>query len=92
MIEENFGETDDAQPGAGTDVTDEMSADNIEGLIEENKQLAYRLKCKIGFHEDSCMVVLPCGHTSTCPQCTAPLKECIICKKHLEGTVRALFA
>ena len=43
MIEENFGETDDAEPGAGTDVTDEMSAEHIERLIEENKHVSMRI-------------------------------------------------
>ena len=90
VIEDNLVENDGAN--AGKDDAEEMDAENAERLIEENEQLSERWRCKICFNDDACIIILPCGHMSTCPQCIAPLQKCPMCRKPMKGTVRAMFA
>lgn len=46
------------------------------------------LECKICFDDESCIVLLPCGHGSLCEGCAKDLvtatKECYICRTEIE--------
>lgn len=64
----------------------------IENLLEENHRLKESQSCKICFDKRADVIFLPCGHIVTCPQCAPSLIKCPICRKTINGHVKAFFA
>lgn len=48
--------------------------------------------CKICFKNELGVVFLPCGHIVACVDCAAALKNCAVCRKPLEASVRAFLS
>lgn len=63
-----------------------------EKMIKENENLKSAISCKICLVSRACIIILSCGHLSCCSQCVPALNKCPICRKPIQGTVRALFA
>lgn len=64
---------------------------NLDMLKEENENLNTSLLCKICFIDRARIIILPCGHMCSCPQCVPALAKCPVCRITVQGTVRALF-
>jgi hypothetical protein len=58
----------------------------------DNNNLSEALLCKICYDQQMSMVFLPCGHSLSCPSCATALSNCPLCRKRIEGTVRAFFS
>ncbi|ENN79666.1 hypothetical protein YQE_03889, partial [Dendroctonus ponderosae] len=63
------------------------SADEEKDKTGEEKTL-----CKICYKNEVGVVFLPCGHVVACVECSSTLKNCAICRKPLEATVRAFLS
>ena len=73
-----------SQPEHGEKVRD----DNMQSMIEENKQLKDLHVCKVCMDNEVSMVFLPCGHLVCCSSCAQALQHCPICRGLIRGTVR----
>ena len=60
-----------------------------QSLVKENQTLKEQMLCKICLDNDACMVYLPCGHMVTCQDCAPTIRKCCICRKLIQGTVKA---
>lgn len=68
--------------------TSSVAADG-QSLLKENQDLKAQMKCKICLDKDACMVYLPCGHMVTCQDCASTIRKCCICRKLIQGIVKA---
>lgn len=93
VIEElSDGETQEGKSGDEKGQTQPDDPYELKELEEENERLLDTIKCKICFDGLACIIILPCGHMPSCPQCISALRHCPLCRKDVNGTVRALFA
>ena len=57
-------------------------------IEEESSRTATTTECKICFDDESCIVLIPCGHSGVCEGCAKDLvtltKECYICRSDIE--------
>ncbi|XP_030767980.1 death-associated inhibitor of apoptosis 2-like [Sitophilus oryzae] len=68
--------------------TSEKSEDSAEPISDgESKTL-----CKVCYKNEVGVLFLPCGHIVSCVECAPGLKKCPMCRKPLEGTVRAFLS
>lgn len=74
-----------------TTETSQNSTTSVDcrSLVKENQDLREQMICKICLDRDACIVYLPCGHMVTCETCAPTIRKCCICRKLIEGTVRA---
>lgn len=63
-------------------------------MERENQRLSQRLKCKICQVEEVQVLLSPCNHLVCCKKCVSnlPKKECPICVKKIQGTIKMFFA
>ncbi|KAI8792320.1 baculoviral IAP repeat-containing protein 2 isoform X1, partial [Biomphalaria glabrata] len=61
-------------------------------LQRENEALKQQMKCKSCQTADVQDLFLPCGHMSTCKQCSNKFSQCPACGKRILGTVNVYFA
>lgn len=63
-------------------------------MERENQRLSQRLKCKICQVEEVQVLLSPCNHLVCCKNCVSnlPKKECPICVKKIQGTIKMFFA
>ncbi|KAK0064340.1 baculoviral IAP repeat-containing protein 2-like isoform X1 [Biomphalaria pfeifferi] len=61
-------------------------------LQRENETLKQQMKCKSCHTADVQDLFLPCGHMSTCKQCSNKFSQCPACGKRILGTVNVYFA
>lgn len=63
-------------------------------MERENQCLSQRLKCKICQVEEVQVLLSPCNHLVCCKKCVSnlPKKECPICVKKIQGTIKMFFA
>ncbi|KAL5018673.1 hypothetical protein ScPMuIL_004395 [Solemya velum] len=61
----------------------------LRSLMEENRQMREESLCRICLEESSCVVFLPCGHMATCPRCAHVFQKCPVCRKNIQGTIKA---
>lgn len=63
-------------------------------MERENQRLSQRLKCKICQVEEVQVLLSPCNHLVCCQNCVSnlPKKECPICVKKIQGTIKMFFA
>ena len=57
-------------------------------LMEENRRLKDLMTCKICLDKEAVVAFLPCGHLTSCVDCSKSLRKCAICRKVIAGTVR----
>ncbi|XP_053396965.1 putative inhibitor of apoptosis [Mercenaria mercenaria] len=57
-------------------------------LLEENRRLKDLITCKICLDNEACVAFLPCGHLTSCVECSKNLRKCAICRTIVQGTVR----
>lgn len=63
-------------------------------MEREIQRLSQRLKCKICLVEEVQVLLSPCNHLVCCKNCVSNLskKECPICVKKIQGTIKMFFA
>lgn len=59
---------------------------------EEEDPRNEKTLCKICYKNEVGVVFLPCGHIVACVECSVALKNCAVCRKPLEATVRAFLS
>ncbi|XP_045195485.2 baculoviral IAP repeat-containing protein 2-like isoform X2 [Mercenaria mercenaria] len=64
----------------------------LETLLEENQKLKENQMCKICLDSRADIIFLPCGHMVSCPQCAPALTKCPVCRKTVNGHIKAVFA
>ncbi|KAK3585153.1 hypothetical protein CHS0354_034286 [Potamilus streckersoni] len=64
-------------------------SDDIESILEANRELKEQMTCKICMDAEASIVFLPCSHMMTCPQCAPAFRKCPVCRALVRGTVRA---
>ncbi|KAJ8970256.1 hypothetical protein NQ317_018118 [Molorchus minor] len=57
---------------------------------DKETEAAEKTLCKICYKNELGVVFLPCGHIVACVDCAAALKNCAVCRRPLEATVRHL--
>lgn len=62
---------------------------NDTSLANQMLQLEEAKKCKVCRKEDSCMVLIPCGHLVCCVVCGGKIKKCPACKEIVREKVRS---
>ena len=50
------------------------------------------LPCKICYDQQMSIVFLPCSHSLSCPSCATALRNCPLCRKRIDATVKAIFS
>lgn len=66
--------------------------DNNSLLTEEKSKLRDQKTCRVCQIKEVSVVILPCGHLSSCGDCAPTLKDCPVCKSPVAGTVRAFLS
>merc|ERR1719245_2090328 len=61
-------------------------------LMTENTRLKEQRTCKICMDEEVGVVFLPCGHLCSCVNCAPSLKDCPVCRRPIQGTVRTFLS
>ena len=84
-ISEGTGSTSEAAVKEGGD-------DDIDGLVEGNRDLRNQMLCKICLDREVKIVFLPCGHLVACQICASAMRECPVCRGHIRACVIANFA
>lgn len=82
------GASEKSQSASGPSMS-KKSTKEYQSLIEENRVLREQTMCKICMDKDACIVFLPCGHMVSCAVCAQSLRKCCICRKIIQGTVKA---
>jgi len=72
--------------------TPESGSEDVESIKLENMSLKDKTLCKICMDNPLQMVFLPCGHLSTCEDCSKNLKECPICRQNITGKVKTYWS
>ncbi|XP_078615353.1 baculoviral IAP repeat-containing protein 2-like [Branchiostoma floridae x Branchiostoma japonicum] len=67
----------------------ESQQDKIPTQESELERLREERMCKICMEEEMEIVFVPCGHFAVCQNCSASLHHCPMCRKNIDGTVRA---
>lgn len=86
ILEEN---TEDAKGAQSKPTGASFSSADGASILQENRNLKSQLTCKICLEKDACIVFLPCGHMVSCQDCAPTIRKCCICRKLIQGTVRA---
>jgi len=60
--------------------------------VSNTSNLSEALLCKICYDQQMSIVFLPCGHSLSCPSCATALRNCPLCRKRIDATVRAFFS
>jgi len=78
--------------------TEEMSppapvtSKSNDDLESENARLKEQRTCKICMDKEVGVVFLPCGHLCCCVNCAPALKDCPVCRRSIQGTVRTFMS
>jgi len=62
-------------------------SDNSVTAIRDHKVI-----CKICLDQPASVTLIPCGHFLTCTSCLPNLINCPVCRAHIRGSVRPVFA
>ncbi|XP_053396546.1 baculoviral IAP repeat-containing protein 2-like isoform X1 [Mercenaria mercenaria] len=73
-------------------IDDNDKLEPLETLLEENHRLKENQLCKICLESRADVIFLPCGHMVCCPQCAPALTKCPVCRKTVNGHIKAFFA
>ncbi|KAL4233168.1 E3 ubiquitin-protein ligase mib1 [Mactra antiquata] len=92
-MEENPTDYNNINEANGNDEGDvNDSSEDLESLMEENHRLKENQVCKVCLDKKADVIFLPCGHMICCPQCAPAVMKCPICRKSINGRVKALFS
>ncbi|XP_060577976.1 baculoviral IAP repeat-containing protein 7-like [Ruditapes philippinarum] len=80
--------TNENKAGSGISTADKAP----KNVFEENERLKNQLTCKICMDNASNMVFIPCGHMISCETCAPHIRKCAICRKLIEGRVKAFMS
>ena len=76
-----------------------MSQQFYDAMEKDNQKMKKDLEkvnesklCKVCMDEEACIVFIPCGHLMSCVNCSPALKNCAICRKPVQTTVRTYFS
>ncbi|KAL3279757.1 hypothetical protein HHI36_017265 [Cryptolaemus montrouzieri] len=75
--------------------TNSNTKEPLSSVSEEkgkNSEESSTTLCKICFKNELGVVFLPCGHMVACIDCASALKECAVCRKGIQATVRAFLS
>lgn len=61
---------------------------NSNWLLFQRTMLDERLKCKICWEEEVCMLCVPCNHIFVCSDCFDKLSNCIICRSRVDSFIK----
>ncbi|VDI24713.1 baculoviral IAP repeat-containing protein 7/8, partial [Mytilus galloprovincialis] len=90
---ENWIRNDNEQLQQNLHTAMALSEENeAEKIYEENRQLKEQKLCKVCLDLDASFVFLPCGHIVCCKDCAPAMRNCPICRKYIEGTVKTYLA
>ncbi|XP_035697595.1 inhibitor of apoptosis protein-like [Branchiostoma floridae] len=67
----------------------ESRQETVPTQESELERLREERMCKICMEEEMEIVFVPCGHFAVCQNCSASLRCCPMCRKNIDGTVRA---
>jgi len=70
---------------------EEKETKNVD-LESENARLKEQRTCKICMDAEVGVVFLPCGHLCCCVNCAPALKDCPVCRRNIQGTVRTFLS
>ena len=45
--------------------------------------------CRICYDREADIVLLPCGHLATCGQCASACRDCPMCRRAIEQSVKS---
>ncbi|KAL3882587.1 hypothetical protein ACJMK2_028917 [Sinanodonta woodiana] len=71
---------------------DKVTIENLDIIQRETQRLKEESTCIICLELLACVIFLPCGHRITCGQCAPALYKCPLCRKDINGTVKASFS
>lgn len=71
---------------------DDESCKKNQDLESENARLKEQRTCKICMDKEVGVVFLPCGHLCCCVNCAPSLKDCPVCRRNIQGTVRTFLS
>ena len=60
------------------------NANRVVGEISEGKDF----RCVICLQKDKNVIFLPCAHLASCVECSLALKNCPLCRKNVEASIR----
>ncbi|XP_053396381.1 baculoviral IAP repeat-containing protein 7-like [Mercenaria mercenaria] len=86
------GTEDNNQSAQVDSVTSFEDIEPLETLLEENQRLKENQMCKICLDSRADVIFLPCGHMVSCPQCAPALTKCPVCRKTVNGHIKAFFS
>ncbi|XP_053396389.1 E3 ubiquitin-protein ligase XIAP-like isoform X2 [Mercenaria mercenaria] len=89
-LEENPKATDDTDKEDQSQIA-QVDSDTLNEDIE-NQRLKEDKMCKICLDSTADIIFLPCGHMVSCPQCAPALTKCPVCRKTVNGHIKAVFA
>merc|ERR1719350_967191 len=69
-----------------------VTSKNNDDLESENARLKEQRTCKICMDKEVGVVFLPCGHLCCCVNCAPALKDCPVCRRNIQGTVRTFMS
>ncbi|KAL3881346.1 hypothetical protein ACJMK2_027798 [Sinanodonta woodiana] len=75
--------------------TKKKSKDNnkdVDTILQENQSLKDQRLCKICLDEEICVTFVPCGHFACCVACAVPLKDCPICRKPIQESIKTFWS
>ena len=70
-------------------ITDESNISKNSILKEEVESLNEARRCVICLENERVVIFLPCAHFSTCVSCSVAVKNCPLCRKTVEASIRA---
>ncbi|KAK3577417.1 hypothetical protein CHS0354_032263 [Potamilus streckersoni] len=65
---------------------------DVNTILQENQSLKDQRLCKICLDEEICVTFLPCGHFACCVACAVPLKDCPICRKPIQESIKTFWS
>lgn len=80
-----------------TELDNTLSAESSspKGKLEysdENQRLRDSRTCKVCKEAEVNTVFLPCGHLVCCDRCSPRLKDCVVCRTSIRGTVKTFLS
>merc|ERR1712051_547495 len=82
-----------AHPSPSSSITTHTNPEaETSDLVSENTRLKEQRTCKICMDGEVGVVFLPCGHLCSCVNCAPALKDCPVCRRAIQGTVRTFLS
>merc|ERR1711971_574988 len=69
-----------------------VTSKSNDDLESENARLKEQRTRKICMDKEVGVVFLPCGHLCCCVLCAPSLRDCPVCRRNIQGTVRTFMS